>query len=77
MKKVNTFISYKIILVFALFFSDVIIVYSESTPPPPPPPGLETPPPVSIDLYLIPMILTGIIVAFFSIRKNTIFKEQN
>jgi hypothetical protein len=66
MKKAATFIPYTILL-FALFYSNIII----GNPMPPPPPGLETPPPVNIDLYMIPMVVIGVVFAFFFIRKNT------
>lgn len=67
MKKAATFIPH-IILLFVLFFSNAILAIG---PSPPPPPGLEEPPPVNIDLYMIPMVIIGIIFAFFFIRKNT------
>jgi hypothetical protein len=66
MKKATTFIPYTILL-FLLFSSNIII----GSPMPPPPPGLETPPPVNIDLYMIPMVVIGVVFAFFFIRKNT------
>lgn len=47
------------------------IVNANGPSVPPPPPGLEEPPPVSIDLYMIPMFIIGIIIAFVFIRKNT------
>ena len=66
MKKKSTLIPYTILL-FVLFYSNIII----ANPAPPPPPGLEDPPPVSIDLYMIPMVIIGVVFAFFFIRKNT------
>jgi hypothetical protein len=65
MKKAAKFIAHTV-LIFVLLFSSNIFA---STPPPPP--GLETPPPVSIDLYMVPMIIVGVVFAFFFIRKNT------
>jgi len=66
MKKAATFIPYTLILFF-LFFGSIIVASAQE----PPPPGLEEPPAVNIDLYLIPMVGVGIILAFFFIRKNT------
>ncbi|SEG36184.1 hypothetical protein SAMN04488130_11087 [Flavobacterium urumqiense] len=68
MKKIAIFISYHTILLFALFFTNSIIAIPLM---PPPPPGLEEPPSVNIDLYMIPMVIVGIIFAFFFIKKNT------
>jgi hypothetical protein len=66
MKKTATFIPYTLLL-FVLFFGNSIVASAQ----PPPPNGLQEPPPVNIDLYLIPMVAIGIILAFFFIRKNT------
>jgi len=66
MKKTAPFIP-RTLLLFVLFFGNSIVASAQ----PPPPNGLQEPPPVNIDLYLIPMVVIGIILAFFFIRKNT------
>ena len=66
MKKAATFIPCTLLL-FVLFFGNSIVASAQ----PPPPKGLEEPPPVNIDLYLLPMVAIGILVAFFFIKKNT------
>lgn len=65
MKTAKQFIPYKIILL-VLFYTNVI--KGESNPLPS---GLEEPPALNIDLYMIPMIIIGIIFGFFFIKKNT------
>jgi hypothetical protein len=67
MKKASPYIPYHTILLFAIFISNSITANHM----PPPPPGLEDAPPVSIDLYMIPMVIIGVIFAFFFIKKNT------
>ncbi len=68
MKK-TMYIPYKTILI-TLFFtiSGTTAALCET---PPSPAGLEEPPALEIDLYLIPMIIVGTIFSFFVIRKNT------
>lgn len=72
MKKTPTFISH-ITLLFVLCCSNTILAIG---PTPPPPPGLEDPPPVNIDLYMIPMAMIGIIMAFFSLSKTPVLKAK-
>jgi hypothetical protein len=71
MKKATTFIPHTILL-FVLFCGNSII----ASPMPPSLPGLEAQPPVRIDLYMIPMVIVGIIFAFFSLEKTPMFKEK-
>lgn len=66
-KRIALFL-YHTILFFALFFYNICNASSQSGTPPAP--GLEEPPALSIDLYLIPMIIITVIVAFFVTRKN-------
>lgn len=69
MKKKTIHIPYKTILITLFFIIGGTSAALCQTPPPPV--GLEEPPALGIDLYLIPMIIVGTIFAFFVIRKNT------
>ena len=67
MKKAGTFIPDTLLLLVVLCGN----INAACAQLPPPPPGFEEPPVVDIDLYLIPMVGVGLILAFFFIRKNT------
>lgn len=68
MKNKLLFFPYKTILISVFFFfvgTTTAICANE-----PPPPGLVQQPTVQIDFYLIPMIVTAIVFAFFNIKKT-------
>jgi hypothetical protein len=68
MKKTFIFIPSKTILITLLFtIAGTTAALCNSMPPPPS--GLEEPPAVGIDLYVIPMIILGIIFTFFLLEK--------
>ena len=70
MKIRNTFITYKTTII-TLFLTIAGTTAALCQTPPTPPVGLEEPRAVEIDLYVIPMIIVGLIFAFFLLKKNT------
>jgi hypothetical protein len=69
MKKKTILIPYKKILF--ILFCTIYCSNEAFCSPPTPPVGLDEPPALGIDLYTIPMVIAGIIFAFYFIKKNT------